>query len=258
MASNTCTAFCFLLLKGYTSQLPLPLPCPAPRPQVAGYAYIVFYFLGLGAEILLVTLWLRLLPWLVGMPARWAAGSASVFSVAATACHTIFFSDVYEALLETPFMVAIYWGLGFRVRARWARLGHGGRRHGGQRAMVVIIAWQSVFCMCVCTWARCYMIYLRCGWAGSGCASATAPSPLSGQCPPNFDDPRSARLAEKPMKATLGLHVCAQVGRGVVLMGQPPLERTLVSFGAGCCVDSGAIVEGHFLEGMFFQYRPCQ
>lgn len=89
---------------------------PARLLQVAGYVFLVFYFAGLAAEILLVTLWLRLLPWLVGMPARWAAGRASVFSIAANACHTIFFSDVYEALLETPLMAGVYLGLGFKAR----------------------------------------------------------------------------------------------------------------------------------------------
>lgn len=41
-------------------------------------------------------------------------------------------------------------------------------------------------------------------------------------------------------------------------MGQLPLERSLVGFGAGAVVDSGATVEGHYLEGLGFNYKPVR
>lgn len=58
--------------------------------------------------------------------------------------------------------------------------------------------------------------------------------------------------------STCPLRALPQVGRNAVLMGQPPLERTLVSFGADTVVDSGAVVEGHYLEGLNFIYRPVR
>lgn len=43
-----------------------------------------------------------------------------------------------------------------------------------------------------------------------------------------------------------------------MVMGRLPLERGLVSIGAGAVVESWAFVEGHFMEQMAFSYRPCR
>lgn len=53
-------------------------------------------------------------------------------------------------------------------------------------------------------------------------------------------------------------HMHVQVGEGAVLMGHLPLERTLVSIASGAVVGSSALVEGHYLESLMFNYKPCR
>ncbi len=135
------------------------VPATLGVASVAGWGAVPVYIAAVGVGAALNALWLRALPRLCGMRARWAAGEAGVFSVAAQLCHGLLSPPSLAGLQGTPFLPAALRLVGF------------------------------------------------------------------------------------------------EVGRGVQLLCCAPLERTLVSFGAGAVVDSGCQVEGHYLEPLKFKYH---
>jgi non-ribosomal peptide synthetase-like protein len=135
------------------------VPATLGVASVAGWGAVPVYIAAVGVGAVLNALWLRALPRLCGMHARWAAGEAGVFSVAAQLCHGLLSPPAFAALQGTPFLPAALRLVGFRV------------------------------------------------------------------------------------------------GRGAQLLCRAPLERTLVTLGAGSVVEGGCQVEGHYIEPLKFKYH---
>ncbi|GAB4817358.1 hypothetical protein N2152v2_004404 [Parachlorella kessleri] len=75
--------------------------------NIAGWPAIAVYVCGLGGGLALATLWLRLLPSLVGMYRYWEAGRAPVTSITAAITNNNLHNPIYDILLDTPFMAAV-------------------------------------------------------------------------------------------------------------------------------------------------------